>query len=170
MISFLAEKFNINLEEGLDAESAGAARAFGKMLDENTCWTYFLYRYVWHPELFVKVFQAQGYSGLKNHVNTRAISHGIGRHTEEEVLDIGKQDLKAVSRWLGDKKYFMGDKPGQIDATLFGHLCQVVYVLDMHYPQRKVLVEEFPNVLEYMDRLKAEFWPDWDTIVDPGTF
>ena len=52
---------------------------------------------------------------------------GYGRHSEKEVVQIGKEDLKAINDYIGDKKYLFGDQVCDTDATLFGMICQFVY-------------------------------------------
>ncbi len=46
--------------------------------------------------------------------------HGIGRLTQEQVAEIGKEDLRAISNCLGEKKYLMGDNPTKVCTTLRG--------------------------------------------------
>ena len=52
--------------------------------------------------------------------------HGIGRHSKEEIVAIGRRDLEALSRFLGDKTYMFGDRISRFDATAFGILCNLV--------------------------------------------
>ena len=40
----------------------------------------------------------------------------------EEIFELGMQDIDALSAYLGDKSYFMGDKPTGLDASAFGFL------------------------------------------------
>ena len=35
--------------------------------------------------------------------------------------------LKAINTFIGSKKYFFGDKLSNLDAALFGMLCQFIY-------------------------------------------
>jgi len=44
-------------------------------------------------------------------VGNRARCHGIGRHSSEEIQKIGCDDVQAISDFLGDKPFMMGDKP-----------------------------------------------------------
>lgn len=86
-----------------------------------------------------------------------AHGQGIGRHTEAEVMEIGLKDLRtlsltlvrilwicylAVSKYrrlslkIGTKPYFMGDKPTEMDCSLFGMLSMVVWAMpDSSYEQ-----------------------------------
>ena len=49
-------------------------------------------------------------------------SHGMGRHTEQEIFEIAVKDLVAVSEILGPKKFLFGDKPCLADASLFAFI------------------------------------------------
>lgn len=48
------------------------------------------------------------------------------RHSADEIYVIGVTDLKAINDFIGEKRYFMGDKLSNIDATLFGYLTQLI--------------------------------------------
>lgn len=45
---------------------------------------------------------------------------GTGRHTREEIDGMGRADLQALSDALGDKAFFLGDKPTSHDAAIYG--------------------------------------------------
>ena len=63
---------------------------------------------------------------------------------------------------IGDKKYILSDdNPTNLDATLFGHLVQFLYI-PMDFPQKTFVREQCPNLVKYVDRIREEFWPDWD--------
>ncbi|MCA9637026.1 MAG: glutathione S-transferase C-terminal domain-containing protein, partial [Myxococcales bacterium] len=55
-------------------------------------------------------------------------ARGVGRHSNEEIVQMGVDDLDAVDALLGDKDYFFGDAPGEIDATVFAFLALTYYV------------------------------------------
>lgn len=57
----------------------------------------------------------------------------------------------------------------QVDCTIFGHLSQIVYP-DMPYPQKDFIQTHCPNLVAYMERIQSLYWPDWDQLVDTGTF
>ena len=52
---------------------------------------------------------------------------GYAVHSQEELYEIGKTDLKAIETFLGNKKYFFGDNPTVEDATIFSFTTQIVY-------------------------------------------
>jgi len=49
---------------------------------------------------------------------------GIGKHSEEEIVNIGCADLKALSAILADKPYFLGDKPTAVKPNAFCVCCK----------------------------------------------
>uniref|UniRef100_A0A914S3Q4 Metaxin glutathione S-transferase domain-containing protein n=1 Tax=Parascaris equorum TaxID=6256 RepID=A0A914S3Q4_PAREQ len=115
---------------------------------------------------------------------------GIGKHSRDEIIYIGNEDLRAISHYLGSKHYFTGFKPtrvsessathlfsrsslmagsgqdanyyaSKVDATLFGVLAQIVYA-PYDLPQKKIIMDELTNLKEYCDRIRGRYWPDWD--------
>ena len=42
----------------------------------------------------------------------------IGRHSAQEICDIGLRDIRALSKCLGDKKYFLGDKASTVSECV----------------------------------------------------
>ena len=71
---------------------------------------------------------------------------------------MGKVDLDALSDFLADKPYFMGDKPTSLDASAFGILINTV-----HGPIESP-VKEYgklkKNLIAYCDRMMTEFYPE----------
>ncbi len=47
-------------------------------------------------------------------------SKAIAKFSEDELLHFAAKDFDALSKHLGDKKYFFGDKISAIDALIFG--------------------------------------------------
>lgn len=39
---------------------------------------------------------------------------GIGKHNREEIINIGNDDLRAISMYLDSKHYFTGYKPTRV--------------------------------------------------------
>ena len=49
----------------------------------------------------------------------------------------------------------------QVDCSLFGIITQVICV-PMKFPERKYIQDNCPNLLDFVDRIKSNYWPDWD--------
>jgi len=87
--------------------------------------------------------------------------HGIGRHSKEDVIQITSDSLRALSLFLGDKKFILGDEPCEDDAAVFGFVAQAVWTLN-DSPYGPIMKDELPNLERYAIRMKETYWPDWD--------
>ena len=82
--------------------------------------------------------------------------HGMGRHDEEQIHAIGCRDLSAVSDFLGDKPYLLGDAPSSLDATAYAFLANVLWA-PVDSPLRRHAVG-LPNLEAYCRRMKARYF------------
>ena len=48
----------------------------------------------------------------------RAEKQGIGRKSVDDVMAVANDDLKALSRFLGEKKFLQGDKISMVQYKL----------------------------------------------------
>ncbi|GMT27263.1 hypothetical protein PFISCL1PPCAC_18560, partial [Pristionchus fissidentatus] len=97
---------------------------------------------------------------LKKLSTDRAMAQGMGRHSMEELNEIGKQTLKSICIFLGDKPYFGGDKPTTLDATMFGHLAGLVYMPTANGLLNKYIMENYPNLVKFVERIKEKTLPN----------
>ncbi|CAI4232979.1 unnamed protein product [Auanema sp. JU1783] len=161
-----------SLEEHLSDEQRATGRAFEKMAETSLSQSLLvsrlenidkiienlpphLYGGIWFY-LFSGIFKKYF---VKAKRNVLFIS-GLGKHTRQEQIEIGSDDLKAISKYLGAKHYLTGFKPTRIDATLFGVLAQVVYA-PYESEHLDLIKTECPNLMEYVERIKNRYWPDW---------
>ncbi|MEG4496752.1 glutathione S-transferase C-terminal domain-containing protein [Microcoleus sp. F10-C6] len=83
-------------------------------------------------------------------------SHGIGRHTQEEISQIIFADFQALSDFLAEKPFFMGDKPTTLDATACG------YIDNFLLPRYKgAIVDDLlgrSHLCQHYERINQEFF------------
>lgn len=96
----------------------------------------------------------------------QASAQGMGRHSQEEVIEMGMKDLRAMSAYLGIKPYFMGDTPTEMDCAMFGTLAQIVWCMPGS-PFEQHMKGEFINLKDFCERMKDQFWPDWNQCLLP---
>ena len=94
----------------------------------------------------------------------QAYKQGLGRHSREEVGKWGMEGMQALSDYLGDKPYLMGDKPSQVDCILFGCLAILVHA-PFGEETEDFITKNFPNMQAYLERLKANYYPDWNQLL-----
>ena len=91
-------------------------------------------------------------------------SHGIGRHTVQEMFGIAERDLLAVSEILGEKKFLFGEKPCLADASLFAFVAGCTW--DM--PEcsiAEIIKHKAQNLDKHAHRMKELVYPDWQEIM-----
>lgn len=74
-------------------------------------------------QVIITMFETLYFNAISNFYRLQ----GYGRHSEQEVVEIGKDDLKSINDFIGNKKFLMGDKPCNTDAAVFGMVAQFIY-------------------------------------------
>jgi len=166
-----------NLESNLTLEQKGYARALGSMCENSLVKVMAAVRFGKHFGQFMdKSTWAKPFPPLMNllgplikgkikkNVKKGLYFHGIGKHTHDEIVAIGIEDIRALAGALGNKNYFCGDKPTSVDCTIFGTLAQFYY-FPWDWQFRSMLQSvECENLRNYCNRMKEKFWPDWEQI------
>ena len=171
IIEHLQEAFGKRLNDGLTPEQEAASRALQVTLDERFYWClnldYFIYNkgrnfFEINTVDMPKFTRPMFLRYLVKLTKKQTHAHGIGRHTQEEVKEITLGDLKAFSDYLGNKPYLLGETLTIADCSLFGHLCMAYYHNDDGNYIKEAIRGEFSNLLKFLDRVKENYWPDWD--------
>jgi glutathione S-transferase len=63
---------------------------------------------------------------VRKQIRRDLVGQGMGRHSRDEIYLIGKADLNAVSRWLGDKPFMMGATPTSLDTIAYAFLANIL--------------------------------------------
>lgn len=93
---------------------------------------------------------------VRREVARNLYGQGMGRHSPVEIYDFGRQDPNAVSDFLGDKPFLMGNPPTSIDATAYGFLTNL-FRASLTSPLTAE-VSGWENLVAYCDRIEARFW------------
>ena len=92
--------------------------------------------------------------GFKKHLFER----GIARHTPDEVAAMGRADLDALSTCLGDREWFITDRPTKADASALGLLA--VSIRSPLPTPVCAYARSRPNLVAFVDRALAHFFPE----------
>ena len=133
IIKHLKAKFGDPLAEGLSAEQLATGHALKVMLEERTYWAGMIYpRWVktdHHKMIADKLFseipsfiRMTIFRMVAKGVAKTAEGHGISRHSDAEIFDLGLDDIKTIEALLGDKDFVLGNKPAEVDATVYAFL------------------------------------------------
>lgn len=91
-------------------------------------------------------------------VKAQSDAQGTGRLTADERLHLVQKAVDAVDAILGDNAYLLGPRICGADATLFGFLASMNCDLFVS-PYRDYILTK-PNLVAYLSRMHAEFFPD----------
>ena len=168
LLGFLNSKFEVDADASLNDKDKACSRAFQCMAEENTFWSLMYYRWVDNFAETKKYFK--GLDVVRKNVRPKLDqgkcvkcleAHEIGKHNKEEIYAIGEKDLRAMSAFLDDKEFFMGSEPSTIDCTMFGLLSCLLHTAE-NSPLAKVVKEDLKNLVDFCDRMKLNFWLDWN--------
>ncbi|WP_437634610.1 glutathione S-transferase family protein [Sorangium sp. So ce854] len=164
----LERKHGKDLDAGLDARQRAEAWAVERMLENQLAAASGCARWL-IPENFAKG-PAHFVDGAPEELrpklreellarvreNFRAI--GIGRHSDEEIVELGARSLTALSVLLGDKPHLFGARPAGVDATAFAVLAGILTPF-FDSPLRR-RAEGFANLVAYTARMMRAFYPE----------
>ena len=84
---------------------------------------------------------------------------GILRHSDQEILESGLRDWRAVLTAMCGEPFFFGNEPTGVDAIVFGPLAPSL-LTPIKSPIRDFLRSQ-PAVVAYADRMLARFFPEF---------
>jgi glutathione S-transferase len=167
IIAYLKGKYGDPLDGDQSAVEAAQALAFNRLVEEHLYWSGVIqprWRYEDQFEIYIP-YIVQGADvgpelraalmAFRDRILAEFNGQGMGRRPDEEVLVFLKEDVDALSTFLGNKPYFMGDKLRSVDASVYS---TVRHVADSpwDWPGRDYIRGK-ANLMAYADRIRDEF-------------
>lgn len=138
IIDYLRTQFGVDPEKGLSAADRGVGVALRRLIEENLYWTTVYDR--WINDKNWATYRDTVLGGIpvpiryaiapvaRRGIRRQLRGHGLGIHSGDEIHAIGKRDVGALADVLGEKPYFLGNEPTEIDATAYGILANIIVV------------------------------------------
>jgi glutathione S-transferase len=152
----------------LSPQDQAIAHSLRRMMEENLYWvisySQWMEEAAWEaykPVLFGPLSPAERQTAeTQSREVTRGYLHaqGMGRHSRAEVYEIGNADLSALSAYLQEKPYFMGEEPTTLDATAYAFLSRVLWV--PYESPLQTHMQTLPNLMGYCRRMRERYYPD----------
>jgi glutathione S-transferase len=167
ILAYLDTKYGDKLGDGsLPPMDRAIAHALRILLDEHFYWAIVYSRWIddagWE---LMKAMITRGMPPVVRNIvpgiirgNVRKSLHaqGLGRHSPEEIYASGNADLTAVSTYLGDKPFIMGDEPRSLDACVYSYLASA---LCSPFPSPlKTHAQSLANLQPYCERMKTRYY------------
>lgn len=166
IIAYLKEKFGDPLDADLSPSERANSLAWNRLIEEHLYWSgvieprwrsdagwetyipFIVQGAEVTPELraALDAFRARILSGF--------CGQGMGRRSSSTVLDCFKTDIDALSAYLGDKPYFLGDRLHSLDASAYAMLCHL-HDQPHEWPGARYVANK-PNLVSYIDRVRSE--------------
>ena len=167
IIDHLTATYGVRLDGWLSAEQRAVALAFQRLIEENLYWAVVHSRW-FEPQgwaLTRKAFFGKLTGPLKwlipaltrRGLRRQMHGHGMGRHSDAQIHAIGRRDITALAEFLGDKPYFLGDAPCNLDATAYAFLANLLWA-----PVESTLKQharQYPQLQAYCQRMRSQYYP-----------
>jgi glutathione S-transferase len=165
-IDYLKTCFAVDPDAALTREQRGTAVALRRLIEENLYWTMVYDRWIvdsnWRvfrpivlgaiPAAVRPPIAALARRGIRKQLS----GHGIGAHSKDEIHAIGRRDIAALSDYLGDKPYFMGDTPTETDAIAYGQFANIAKA-PIDSPLKQEILSR-KNLADFIDRFHARYY------------
>lgn len=170
IVEHLKQHHNADIDSWLNEEQKATAHLMTKSLEENFYWCIVHSRWIcedtW-PIVRAQFFDTMPFPLNKivpiiahRNVMKNMKGHGLGRHSDEEIMSIAKQSLESLSTLLGNKAYYFGDKISSLDICVYS----MVSNLTQSNINNKMsqMAREFENLVSFTQRIKNEYYPELD--------
>lgn len=167
IIAYLKDKYGNPLDEDLSAAELANALAWNRLLEEHLYWSGVIeprWRHDSGWETYIPYIvqgaevtpeMRAGLDGFRARIMAEFDGQGMGRRSPEVVFEFFKADIDAISAYLADKEYFLGNKIHSIDASVYSSLRHVTDQphkwLGTGYTDTKA------NLVDYMARVRKVY-------------
>lgn len=166
IVQYLASKYG-DLDQKLTAIQRATGHAIRRMVEESLYWPLLYCRWMevdaWAdykhivcqslPAEAHESVAAQLYEGQKANL----WGQGYGRHSRDEIYELGCADVTAISTLLGDKPYMMGNELTALDATVWSTLAGII--VPTYENPLKAHTQKLANVQSYVKRISDLYFP-----------
>jgi glutathione S-transferase len=168
IIEYLKQSYSVDPDKDLNEQERVISNAMQRMIEDDLYWVCMYSRYVmpenWE-EAKLAIFHVlppivRDVVALlvRRRFQRDIYGQGMGRHSKKEIFELGKTDLTALSDFLADKPFFMGEQPTTLDATAFGFLTNVLGC-PIESPL-KARAKQLENLPAFSERMKGRFFAE----------
>lgn len=154
------------LDRYLSPEEVALGHVVRRTLEEGTYWILVHERWMvetgwqqWLPGLKLSMPPVVGsiiIPMIRRRVSRTLHGQGTGRHSRDEIQEIGKADITAIATLLGDKPFLLGDKPTSFDATVFAFVTAITLFPADSPVKQHTLAQA--NLVRYTEQFQERFF------------
>jgi glutathione S-transferase len=165
---YLEKAFGADFAGDYGKEDLAKGWTIARMLEEHM---YFItVRNRWRHDANFEKGPAQFFKGVpalirpmvKKMIRNKALkanfAQGMGRHSEDEVLQLGKGNVDAIETLLGSKTYLLGPRMSEVDASGFAFLFGAASTF--FESPLGAYIRAQPRIMVYLERIRSQYFPD----------
>ena len=166
---YIEETYGINLDRALTSDERARAWAIERMLEDHLYFALIHSRWLDDanfakgPAHFFDVLPEETREdtrkAAREGVRANLYFQGLGRHRDDEIVDLGVRTLSALSTILDENAFLFGGEPSSADATAFGMVAGVLTPFFTTKLRERAL--KFANLVDYSERMMQRFYPDF---------
>lgn len=167
IIEYLKQTYGDSVDGHLTPAERAVSNAMQRLIENHLCWAFVFARWGKRDEnwaenkraIFGKlppVVRSLVPVLARRHMLKEMRGHGMGRHTEAEIYLLGRRDLDALSDYLDQKPWFMGEKPTTLDASAFGLLANILWC-PIESPLKEHL-STLTNLTAFCERVRERYY------------
>lgn len=166
IILYLKDKYGDKLDSDLSPAQAADNLAWSRLVEENLYWSGIIeprWRLDEGWEVYMGIITGaevtdatrEALASFRQRILDGFNGQGMGRRTSEAVQVVFRQDIDALSDFLGDKQFFTGDQVRTVDATVYSTL---KHIANQPHPwPGKGYVQTKPNLVDYLSRMQEKY-------------
>ncbi len=161
----IEREYRVDFDKSLSVEQRAQAWAIERMLEDHLYFAILQVRWIddenWEkgPSHFFDGAPEGVAEAVRERVRVKLEGHGLGRHREEEMMELGARSVAALSALLGDKSFLFGDEPSGADATAFAFAAATLTPFFNSALRRRA--EGHGNLIAYRDRMMQRYYPQF---------
>lgn len=166
IIEYLKKEYGDVVDAHLTPEQNAIATSLQRMLDEHLYWILMYSRWIepksWKiikplyfghmPPVIRTIIPEQIRKGIIKTLH----GQGLGRHARDEIYEIGKEDINAITNLLGTKAFLLGENPSSVDACAYAYLANFLKSPTSSPIQEHIKSQS--SLIDYCTRMQARFY------------
>jgi glutathione S-transferase len=167
IVDYLAKTRAVDLDRQLDSSQRAIALLVQRTLEEHyafvTLYTHFIRTDGWRHtratfDSVPTIARSLVASMVRGRMRKILWTQGVLRNSDEDIIEAGLRDWRAVLPVMGEGPFFFGDEPTGIDAIVFAALATTV-LTPIESPIREFLRSQAACVA-YAERMRARYFPE----------
>ncbi len=170
IIEHLKNKYGDPLDSDMSLENLAISTAIQRLLEEHLYWIAMYTRWQYTDENW-KIIKAATFANIpplardlvafiyrRFIISKQIYNQGTGRLNTDDIFHLGQIDLDALSSFLADKPYFMGEKPTTLDASAFGILINIL-ACPIESPLKDYALTK-KNLRDYCEHMMSNYFSE----------